>query len=89
MTLVQCLSRVIAARQAGSFRQHHDTMQGPADPVTPRGVPLPDALKEAQDIDPGPQWISQNSLVLTILLEMRTAQTKPCKHLASTYLHML
>lgn len=73
MTLVQCLSSVIAARQAGSFRQQHDTTQGPADSDTPRGVPLPDALKEAQDVDVGPQWISQNSLVLTILLEMRTA----------------
>lgn len=88
MTLVQCLRKTRAAREARSFRQQRDTAQGPADPVTTWRVPLPAALKEALVIDLGLQWVSQNTLVLTILLDMRRAQPKPCKHLASTCLHM-
>lgn len=80
--------RLRAAREARSFRQQRDAAQGPADPVTTWRVPLPDALKEAPVIDLGLQWVFQNTLVLTSLLEMRRAQPKPCKHLASMCLHM-
>jgi len=77
-----------AARQAKGFRKQNGTVQGPANPVATWRALVPDAFKEAPIIDPGPQWTSQNRLVLTILLEKRAAQPKPCKHLAPTCLHM-
>lgn len=64
------------------------TLLGPANPVATWRALLPEAVKEAPIIDLGLQWISQNSLVLTILLEKGIAQPKACKHLAPTCLHM-
>lgn len=77
-----------AARKAKGFRRQNDTV-GAATPVATWRALFGEAVKDAPIIDLDLQWISRNSLVLTILLEKGIAQPKACKHLAPTCLHML